>query len=120
VVLERGWQDSYLTWLKGIYKKRVTVMWEALEQYLPDGVSFQVPSGGFFFWLSLPQEIEPSDLLARAREYQVGFQPGIKFSSTQGLGNYLRLSFAYYDEGEIRKGIERLGKVLTGAGDRGR
>jgi 2-aminoadipate transaminase len=119
VVLERGWQDSYLTRLKGIYRRRVEMMNEALVHALIDEASFKAPSGGFFFWIALPEEMDTADLLTRAQDFRVGFQPGVKFSGRQGLGNYVRLSFAYYGEGEIVQGIERFGKLLVFVRDGG-
>jgi 2-aminoadipate transaminase len=70
------------------------------------------PQGGFFFWLALADEVDTAVLLSRAQQYQVGYQPGIKFSSQQGLHNYLRLCFAFYDEATIVEGIERLGLTI--------
>jgi DNA-binding transcriptional MocR family regulator len=51
-------------------------------------------------------------LLAEARRRDVAFQPGPKFSSTGGLSNYLRLSFAYYDTDTLIEGVARLAPVL--------
>ncbi len=95
-------------------------MSEALIYYLADAASFVAPSGGFFYWLSLPEVMDTSDLLASALEYKVGFQPGIKFSSSQNFCNYLRMSFAFYHEDEIRNGIERMGNAVAGSMDKQR
>jgi DNA-binding transcriptional MocR family regulator len=113
IVLERGWQDSHLANLKAIYKRRAAKMRGALDHYLADVASFVMPAGGFFFWLSLAEEIDTSDLLPRALEYQVGFQEGAKFSSSQSQRNSMRMSFAYYNEDEISKGIERLRNAIA-------
>lgn len=113
IVLERGWQDSHLAHLKDSYGDRTQVMSEALNFYLSDAVTFVKPLGGFFFWLALPESIDSAELLVVAREELVGFQPGARFSSSQALRNYIRLSFAFYHEDEIWRGIERLGSVLA-------
>ena len=112
IVLERGWQDAYLTKLKAIYKWRVAVMAAALTDHMSAYGRFVTPHGGFFFWLALHEDIDTSALLEPALKQNVGFQPGSKFSSTQGLRNCMRLSFAYYNDDEIRLGIERLGKLI--------
>jgi DNA-binding transcriptional MocR family regulator len=114
IVLERGWQDEHLVRLKAVYKSREETMGAALDHHLSDYASYAAPNGGFFFWLALPEKLDTLDFLAEAREYQVGFQPGARFSSNQALRNYVRLSFAYYHDSEIQKGIERLAKAIAG------
>jgi 2-aminoadipate transaminase len=114
IVLKEGWQDSHLAKLKRLYQKRLQVMGEAIAHSLGDAAVFTMPEGGFFFWLALEEGVDTADLLSAAREHQVGFQPGIRFSSKQDLNNCMRLSFAYYHEVEIEKGMERLAEVLAG------
>lgn len=113
VVLEQGWQDAYLADLRATYKRRVEVMDAALNHHLGDMATFTRPQGGFFFWLTLAETIDTAALLETAHKQQVGFQPGSKFSCVQGLPNTMRLSFAFYNEDQIRRGLERLGSVLA-------
>ena len=113
IVLEQGWQDAHLAELKAIYKRRVQVMDAGLKRCLPDFAQFVTPAGGFFFWLTLPETIDTSALQESAHKYEVGFQPGTKFSSTHGQQNKMRLSFAFYSEEEIQQGIERLGSLIA-------
>jgi DNA-binding transcriptional MocR family regulator len=51
-------------------------------------------------------------MLVKTKKHRVGFQPGIKFSSMNGLRNYLRLSFAFYGVEDLLKGVERLSRVF--------
>jgi DNA-binding transcriptional MocR family regulator len=43
----------------------------------------------------------------------VSFAPGSFFSPQGDLKNYLRLSFAYYAEDELKEGAERLAAVIN-------
>lgn len=114
IVLEEGWQDDHLRHLRATYGRRVGVMRQALERYMGGICSFAAPSGGFFFWLELDGRIDTTELLAAAApEAKVGFQPGERFSSGKGQRNCLRLSFAYYDEANIVKGIQRLAGMVV-------
>lgn len=112
-VLELGWQASYLDSLKQIYKRRIGALAQALRQHLPTTVRFNVPEGGYFFWLELPQEVDTEKLLQTAVPYKVGFQPGVKFRSRGDLSNYIRLSFAFYHEADLVEGTQRLKRVLA-------
>ncbi|MDX1414288.1 MAG: PLP-dependent aminotransferase family protein [Candidatus Promineifilaceae bacterium] len=113
VALEEGWQDEHLIDLKEVYKQRAARMGSALGEHLPDSVEFDPPTGGFFYWLGLPEIVDTSRLLQTAQKQKVGYQPGIKFSSRQSQHNKMRLSFAFYDEDQIVEGIARLGSVLS-------
>lgn len=111
-LIELGLQDECLAHLKAVYHERSAALSAALRQRTPT-LSFAEPGGGFFIWLRLPEGRNAQDVLVEARRQQVSFQPGIKFSSSQGLSNYLRLSFAYYDTAELLEGVNRLAEVIN-------
>ena len=110
--MELGLVDANLTLLKDTYSRRMQAMCAALRSQKPESVRFTEPSGGFFIWLSLPQGRDTLEILIKAKERNIEFMPGPKFSSVQGLKNCLRLSFAYYDTPDLLKGIERLADVI--------
>jgi len=110
--MEVGLVDENLALLKKTYSRRMLAMCAALRSGLPASVRFTEPSGGFFIWLSLPEGRDTLEILPKAKERNIEFMPGPKFSSRQGLKNCLRLSFAYYDTPDLLKGIERLVAVI--------
>lgn len=112
VALEEGWQDDYLARLKSTYRARIGVLGAALRRELGDRAHFVEPEGGYFFWLRLAEGVDGAALLARAAEVGVGFRPGVRFSGRDGLRNYLRLSFAFYEEAQLAEGAARLGRLL--------
>lgn len=109
--LELGLQDQYLAELKRIYGRRVKVMAEAIEAHLPE-ITFACPTGGFFFWLKLPDSVDVDLLREQAVAHKVDFMPGYKASNQDQLHEYIRLSFAFYDEPTIGAGIERLAAAM--------
>lgn len=111
-MIELGLQDECLAHLKTVYHERSAALSAALRQHAP-AASFAEPGGGFFIWLRLPPGRNAQEILAEARRHDVSFQPGVKFSSGQGLQNYLRLSFAYYDAAELIEGVNRLAQVIA-------
>lgn len=115
VVLEQGWQDEYLSRLKATYAGRIAALSAALRRELGDAVHFAEPQGGYFFWLRLAENVDTAALLERAAPYEVSFRPGVRFSGSDGLRNYLRLSFAFYASAELEEGARRLGRLLTQA-----
>jgi DNA-binding transcriptional MocR family regulator len=106
--MELGLMDENLALLKKTYSRRMQSMCAALRSKMPASAQFTEPAGGFFIWLSLPEGRDTLEILPKAKERNVEFMPGSKFSSRHGLKNFLRLSFAYYDTSDLLKGIERL------------
>ncbi len=58
----------------------VTLM-EALRQHIP-ALCFAEPHGGYFIWSCLPEGTDTEILLSQAHKHLVGFQTGVKFSSS--------------------------------------
>lgn len=114
--LELGLQETYLRDLCTRFAERIQAMDAALRRELPPWVYFTTPTGGYFYWLALPETVDANALLATAAAHKVGFRPGNKFSSIGGLRNYLRLSFSYYDSAKLVEGVERLAAVLQEVG----
>jgi DNA-binding transcriptional MocR family regulator len=111
-VLELGLQDQHLAQLKRTYQQRLEALDSALREHLPNTITYRKPEGGFFFWLRLPEEMDAKTLLAEAKKHDVGFKIGTNFSSQQGLHNYIRLSFSFYEIDKLLEGVKRLKKVL--------
>jgi len=110
-MIELGLQKDYLNFLKKTYRKRLVTLSKALRQQIP-ALRFTDPHGGYFIWSHLPEGTDAETLLAEAEKHQVGFQPGIKFSSVGGLRNYLRFCFAFYGEVQLVEGVERLVRAI--------
>ena len=110
-MLELGLQKDYLNFLKKTYHDRMVTLCEALRQHIP-ALTFTDPHGGYFIWSCLPEGTDAEVLLTKANKHQVGFQPGIKFSSTNGLRNYLRFCFAFYEEKDLMEGVKRLSRII--------
>jgi len=110
--IEHGLQRNHLEHLKAVYAKRLEILKAALKRQLPKSLTVNEPGGGFFIWFKLAASVDTAELLPEARQHQVGYLPGIKFSSHQGLKNYVRLSFSYYEKNELELGVKRLGEVI--------
>ncbi len=111
--LADGSAADYLEWLRGLLGGRVAAMDAALRRHLPDDVRWVTPTGGYFFWLRLPADVDPVALRAAARAEGVDFRPGSLFSVTGGRGDRIRLSFAYYHEETLRTAVAALGRAFV-------
>jgi 2-aminoadipate transaminase len=105
------WQD-YVRSLKEIYRRRRDVMLDALAEYLGPESHWTHPQGGLFIWVTLPEYIDTTDLLALALDEHVAFVPG-RAAFLDGRGsNSMRLNFSGVGEADIREGVRRIGEVV--------
>ena len=106
--------DRQLPILRKHYAHKRDVMEEALRRELGDVVSWPKPQGGFFLWITLPQEIDAAHMIARAIEQGVIYVTGDAFYVDGSGQNTLRLSFSAPTPDRIRAGVSRLAATLRG------
>ncbi|GAB3528124.1 aminotransferase-like domain-containing protein [Arthrobacter monumenti] len=105
--------DTY----RALYRERCEAMLEALEKYMPEGVSWTRPAGGFFVWVTLPDGVNTYPLLQKAIDAGVVFIPGAAFTPSDEPNNNLRLAFSAVGGDDIAEGVRRLAPVLQEAID---
>ena len=117
-VLEDGGVDRYLDDLVGLLRGRRDAMAAALREHPLPGATYRVPEAGYFFWLRLHGHLDTTAVLPAALAAGAGFQPGPVSSTSSSFRSCLRLSFSYYDETDLRRGVETLSRVFaTAAGE---
>lgn len=105
----RGQIDTF----RGVYRERRDAMLLALGDYLPD-LSWTIPNGGFYVWLTLPANMDSKSMLPRAVKELVAYTPGTAFYANGDGRNRIRLAFCYPTPDFIREGIRRLSTVING------
>ncbi|MCW2991200.1 MAG: putative transcriptional regulator, GntR family [Solirubrobacterales bacterium] len=109
---ERRWQD-YLDELRELYRGRRDTMLAALAEHFPPETTWTEPQGGLFVWVTLPDYIDTTDLLARAlEERNVAFVPGRAAYVDGRGGSSMRLNFSGVTAEDIREGVRRIGEVI--------
>ena len=88
-------------------------MLAALEEHFPAEANWTHPQGGFFVWVTLPDYVDTSSMLATALEAGVTYTPGDGFFPDGIRGrNAMRIAFCYEDPENIEEAIRRLAKVI--------
>jgi DNA-binding transcriptional MocR family regulator len=87
-----------------------------MEQYLAPlaqlGISYEKPKGGFFYWISLPEEINPRKLMQICRKQGVSFPCGDMFLLREAEQRYIRLCFTHEQSDRIKRGMSIICEVL--------
>jgi len=88
-------------------------MVRSIQEHFPESVSYTIPEGGMFLWVTLPENISSMEVFERALEEKVAVLPGIPFYTDGGGYNTLRLNFTNSSHEKIEDGIIRLSRVLN-------
>ncbi len=113
----RGQLDRSIATARRLYQRRCQALLGALEEHLPGGVSYTRPEGGFFCWVTAGPGVDTTALSPLAREEGVAFVPGRPFYADGRGANQLRLSYSKVEDQLIPVGVERLGRILSRAGE---
>ena len=107
--------DAHVEQIKALYGKRRTLMYESMQKYFPEGITFTYPEGGLFTWVTLPEGMDAKELMPKALAKNVAYVPGGPFYPNGGNANHFRLNYSNMTEDRIVDGIHRLGDVLKEA-----
>ncbi len=107
-----GFFAAHIERIRALYRHRRDLMVQKMQEHFPPEASWNVPDGGLFLWVTLPEGCDTQKALEEALEAGVTFVPGRGFYATGGGENALRLNFSNASDEQIEEGIARLGKVL--------
>jgi len=99
--------------LGGIYRERRDAMLDSLAEFMPEEVSWTRPEGGFFVWVTLPENLDAAAILPEAVGRGVAYVPGEDFYADAVAGkNRLRLSFSFAEPQLIWRGVRILSGIV--------
>lgn len=100
-----------------LYRERCDAMLEELALELPEGCTWNMPTGGFFVWLGLPEGMDTKEMLPSALRARVAYVPGRAFYADGSGDRFMRLSFCFPPSDRIREGVRRLASVIREHGE---
>jgi DNA-binding transcriptional MocR family regulator len=108
---KHDWQGQ-IKQFREMYRERRDAMISALTDMMPASCRWNIPSGGFYVWVTLPPGIDAKGMLPRAVTARVAYVPGTAFYADGFGSSHMRLSFCYPTPERIREGVRRLAGVL--------
>ncbi|MFA5712775.1 MAG: PLP-dependent aminotransferase family protein [Bacteroidales bacterium] len=109
---EKGLFEKNLEKTIELYRHKRDHMLSCFERYMPKGVSWTRPEGGLFLFVTLPKELDATELFHKALKEDVAFVIGEAFHCDGSGKNTLRINFSYMDDGPIEEGVKRLAKAI--------
>lgn len=108
----RAHYDDHVAMLNKRLKRKRDVLIEALQEQFGASAEFDVPPGGIYLWIKLPDVVDTLKLAGPAAAEGVAFNPGPQWSvDPDAASSCLRLCYAYPSEDTIREGVAKLAEV---------
>jgi DNA-binding transcriptional MocR family regulator len=105
--------EKHTATTRAVYKERRDAMLSALQEFMPQGVTWTKPEGGMFVWMTLPERFDGAKLLEQSIERaRVAFVPGYAFFPDRSGRNTIRLNFSLNEPATIKEGIKRLAWLI--------
>ncbi len=115
----RGGYAKHLEKMRTYYRTRRDAALKALEEFMPEGVTWTRPQGGFQLWVTMPRGMSSVQLFLQAIERGVSIFPGPAHDIDGRFLNSFRLGFGAATPEAIRTGIRRLGSAVDALVARG-
>ena len=106
--------DTHVAGLRKTLKRKLDVLTEAVSSNFGTAAEFDVPDGGIFLWIKLPEPVDTLKLFQAASKEGVSINPGAEWSVDAEHGRTrLRLCFANPTEQAIRDGVAKLAEICN-------
>jgi 2-aminoadipate transaminase len=105
-----GRLPAHIDRVQATYRANRDAMVAAVRRELPDA-TFEVPHGGYYVWLTLPDDVDGDRVARAAIEAGVTVLPGSKFFASHDTPyprNHLRVAYSHATTDEVDDGIRRL------------
>lgn len=75
------------------------------------GWKWATPMGGFNLWIQLPESTPMDKLLEKSIEQSISFVPGSIFDPLKEYQSWIRMSYSYLNETQLRDGLRRFVRI---------
>ncbi|WP_085679342.1 MULTISPECIES: GntR family transcriptional regulator MpaR [unclassified Pseudomonas] len=110
--LQHGGYDRHLRKLRYALEGQQANMLAAIARHFPAQTRVSQPSGGYFLWLELPEQMDALKLFHMALAQGISIAPGPIFSPTRRFGNCIRLNYGSPWNENAERAMETLGRII--------
>jgi len=110
--LQHGGYDRHLRRLRYALEGQQANMLAAITRHFPAQTRVSQPSGGYFLWLELPEQMDALKLFHMASAQGISIAPGPIFSPTRRFGNCIRLNYGSPWGDAAEQAMATLGTII--------
>lgn len=104
--------EAHLDRLRGIYRRKSSVLIKALEEHFAPLITWSPFEGGLFAWCTLPENIDMLGFVRRAAERKVCVVPGTAFLTDESEScRSFRINFSTPTDEQLSEGVKVLGET---------
>ena len=103
--LSKGHLAPFLASVRAAYARRARIMLDALSASMPETVTWTRPKGGFYVWVTMPEQVDATAVFNEAIKQRAAFVIGSAFDPYGKKNNSFRLAFSNPPENKIAEGI---------------
>lgn len=104
--------DAHIENIRKIYRRKLNLMCDCLDEYCGDFIEYVRPQGGLFIWALLPEDVDMLDYVNELIERNVAVVPGTAFMTDDTKPcRYIRLNFSTPSDEDIVKGVKIMGEI---------
>ncbi len=110
--LKEGRINPHVEKIREIYRRKLNLMCDCLDEYLGDFITYNRPEGGLFVWAKLNEGLDMIPFVKTASAAGVSVVPGNAFlTDTSAPSDYIRLNFSTPSDEGIVEGVKLLAKT---------
>ncbi len=108
--LERGSFERHLRVLRRSLETQRDQYLAAIARGFPAGTRVSRPTGGYFLWLELPDDVDAMALCRHAMAAGISLAPGPMFSASGAFRNCLRINFGHPFDARVGDALRHIGR----------
>ena len=114
--LSKGGYDRHLRRLRRELGSRQALFLQAMGEYMPPGVKWSRPDGGYLLWAELPSGTDAIQLHRLALARGISLAPGPIFSASNAFHHAIRLNYGHPWTGRTESALRTLGSLIRHSG----
>jgi 2-aminoadipate transaminase len=104
--------DDHVAKLSNMLKDKLEILMEVVKKNFGTAAEFEVPKGGIFLWISLPENVDTIKLGQLAALEGIALNPGSEWSTDpKSASSKLRLCFGHPSQEIIEEGVSKLADI---------
>ncbi len=103
----------HLDKIRALYRRKCSLMLDAMDEYFPKEIGYTRPEGGLFLWCTLPKGKDLNEFVRVALGEKVAVVPGTAFNcDVDAPSDSFRLNYSTPSDEQIERGIKILSKLF--------